>query len=241
IQVNVNAAGANIVGDAANEPTIAVDPQFRDRMAIGWRQFNSTGSDFRQAGYAYTTNGGLTWIAGKIQSGTFRSDPVLGVDADGDFFYLSLDDHLRAQLFPSPDHGASWGDSVNAYGGDKPWMTIDRSAGPGRDHVYEAWSTTLYPPNHFARSLDDGASFQPPGTFPSTPVFGTMDVGPDGTLYVVGTDGPGGPFILERSANEQLGPAPPTFTTTPLSLGGGFRSGPPNPEGFLGQPWVCVD
>jgi hypothetical protein len=75
IQVNVNGAGANIVGDAANEPTIAVDPLFHDRMAIGWRQFNSTGSDFRQAGYAYTTNGGLTWTAGKIQSGTFRSDP----------------------------------------------------------------------------------------------------------------------------------------------------------------------
>jgi len=36
IQVNVTAAGANIVGDAANEPTIAVDPTNHNRMVIGW-------------------------------------------------------------------------------------------------------------------------------------------------------------------------------------------------------------
>jgi hypothetical protein len=40
IQVNVDAAGANILGDAANEPSIAVDPNQPNRMAIGWRQFD---------------------------------------------------------------------------------------------------------------------------------------------------------------------------------------------------------
>src|SRR5687768_16731098 len=41
VQVNVSPAGANIVGDAANEPSIAVDPTNHDRMVIGWRQFNT--------------------------------------------------------------------------------------------------------------------------------------------------------------------------------------------------------
>ena len=36
VQVNVNPDGNNVVGDAANEPSIAVDPTNPARMAIGW-------------------------------------------------------------------------------------------------------------------------------------------------------------------------------------------------------------
>src|SRR5919197_5568038 len=50
-QVNVNANGNNIVGDAANEPSICVDPTNRNKMSIGWRQFDSVASNFRQAGF----------------------------------------------------------------------------------------------------------------------------------------------------------------------------------------------
>ena len=39
-QVNVNAAGQNIAGDAANEPTICIDPTNPNRMAVGWRQLD---------------------------------------------------------------------------------------------------------------------------------------------------------------------------------------------------------
>ena len=49
-QVNVDANGQNILGDAANEPSIAVDPTDPNKMSIGWRQFNSVTSNFRQAG-----------------------------------------------------------------------------------------------------------------------------------------------------------------------------------------------
>src|SRR5438876_10419738 len=52
-QVNV-VNGNNIVGDAANEPSICVDPINRNKMSIGWRQFDSVSSNFRQAGFAYT-------------------------------------------------------------------------------------------------------------------------------------------------------------------------------------------
>ena len=50
-QVNVDANGMNIVGDAANEPSISVDPTNGNKMAIGWRQFDSWTSNFREAGY----------------------------------------------------------------------------------------------------------------------------------------------------------------------------------------------
>src|SRR5215471_822200 len=49
-QVNVDANGQNILGDAANECVIAVDPTNGSKMAIGWRQFDTVTSDFRQAG-----------------------------------------------------------------------------------------------------------------------------------------------------------------------------------------------
>ena len=46
IQVNVDGEGRNMVGDAANEPSIAVDLNDPRRIAIGWRQFDSILSPF---------------------------------------------------------------------------------------------------------------------------------------------------------------------------------------------------
>jgi len=57
-QVNVS-GGQNMVGDAANEASMCIDPNNPNRIAIAWRQFDSTNSNFRQAGYAFSTNGGI--------------------------------------------------------------------------------------------------------------------------------------------------------------------------------------
>ena len=90
-QVNVNSSGQNIVGDAANEPSICVDPTNGNKIAIGWRQFNSVSSNFRQAGWGYTINGGTSWtFPGVLENNVFRSDPVLDSDDTGRFYYLSL-------------------------------------------------------------------------------------------------------------------------------------------------------
>src|SRR5689334_8494155 len=37
-QANVDASGNNILGDCANEPSIAVDPTDGNKMVIAWRQ-----------------------------------------------------------------------------------------------------------------------------------------------------------------------------------------------------------
>lgn len=70
-QVNVDASGNNILGDAANEPSIAVDPTDGSKMVIGWRQFDTIDSDFRQAGWGYTTDGGVTWTFPEFCSPVF--------------------------------------------------------------------------------------------------------------------------------------------------------------------------
>ena len=90
-QANVDANGNNILGDAANEPSISVDPTNGNRMVIGWRQFDSIQSDFREAGWGYTTDGGIHWtFPGVLENNLFRSDPVSHCDETGKFFYLSL-------------------------------------------------------------------------------------------------------------------------------------------------------
>jgi len=132
-QVNVDADGNNILGDAANESSITVDPTNHNRMAIGWRQFNSVQSDFRQGGWGYTTDAGTTWtFPGVLEDNVFRSDPVLGSDEAGNFFYLSLLQSFCDNMYGSLDFGQTWTrlqPDGDAGGGDKQWFTIDRRAG----------------------------------------------------------------------------------------------------------------
>src|SRR4029077_7048124 len=108
-QANVDAQGNNIVGDAANEPSIAVDPTNSNKITIGWRQFNSVSSNFRQGGWGYTTDGGIHWtFPGVLENNVFRSDPVLDSNELGTFFYLSLRDTFFDDIWRSTDGGSSW-------------------------------------------------------------------------------------------------------------------------------------
>jgi len=140
VQVNVAPGGLNIVGDAANEPSLAVDPTDPSRMVIGWRQFDTIASDFRQAGYAYSHDGGATWtFPGVHDPGLFRSDPVLEADRFGNIYYYSLHSNLgdvwRCDLFLTDDAGLTWSDPIFAFGGDKAWYAIDNTGGIGDGNV----------------------------------------------------------------------------------------------------------
>ena len=93
----------DVIGDAGNEPSIAVDPSAPNRMVAGWRQFDSISSNFRQAGNAYTTNGGQGWrFLGSLTPGIFRSDPVLGFDSSGVVYYHSLVETFDRSPGPHP-------------------------------------------------------------------------------------------------------------------------------------------
>ncbi|MEJ2105082.1 MAG: T9SS type A sorting domain-containing protein [Ignavibacteriaceae bacterium] len=247
-QVNVDANGQNIVGDAANEPSIAVDPTNRNRIAIGWRQFNTINSSFRQAGYAYTTDGGQTWtFPGVIEPGIFRSDPVLDADVDGNFYYNSLtnDPDFYCKVFKSSTGGSSWGTGVDAKGGDKQWMTIDKTDGPGNGHIYAFWTSfysTCYP-GFFTRSTNAGSSFENCITIPNDPSWGTLAVGPNGDLYVGGTDGYSYDFLVAKSTNAQISGQTVTWNSfTTVDLDGSITYGiNPNPGGLGGQTSIATD
>src|SRR5882724_12298350 len=139
-QVNVDSDGNNILGDAANETSITVDPTNHSRMAIGWRQFNSVQSDFRQGGWGFTTDAGTTWtFPGVLQDNVFRSDPVLGSDEAGNFFYLSLRQTFYDDMWGSLNGGQSWTRLTfgDVTGGDKQWFTIDTTNGIGHGFQYQ--------------------------------------------------------------------------------------------------------
>ncbi len=242
VQVNVDSGGNNIVGDAANEPSMAIAPNNSNLVAIGWRQFDNVASNFRQAGRAHSPDGGATWtFPGVLTPGTFRSDPVLEPDAGGTFFYNSLKSNFAIDVFKSTDGGATWGSPVPAFGGDKAWMAIDRTNGIGAGHIYFSWSTAAgcCGSNIFTRSTDAGISWMTPITIPNTPVFGTMEVAPDGALFICGVNQPSfnnSTFVVAKSTNAQNAAATPTFSTVFVNMGGAIRGATgPNPAGLLGR------
>ncbi|MEZ4387205.1 MAG: T9SS type A sorting domain-containing protein [Candidatus Krumholzibacteriia bacterium] len=253
VQVNVDDLGQNIVGDAANEPSIAVDPTDPDRMVIGWRQFDTVASNFRQAGYAYTVDGGQTWtFPGVIEPGIFRSDPVLDSDSQGGIYYNSLtvegsSDYL-CDVFRSTAAGQLWDAGTSAQGGDKQWMVIDKTGGVGDGHIYAYWTSffSSCSPGFFTRSVDDGDSYEPCIEIPDDPYWGTLAVAPgsgfnpSGVLYVVGAYNDD--FVVARSVNARYaGQATAWDQTTVVQLGGYIdsRTGP-NPDGLLGQASIAT-
>jgi hypothetical protein len=245
-QVNVNAAGMNIIGDAANEPSLAVDPTAPDRIAVGWRQFNTIQSDFRQAGWGWSHDGGRGWTFPGVLQQIFRSDPVLDAANDGTFYYYSLRSSFFCDMFISYDAGISWIGPIDAYGGDKAWMVVDRTGGIGDGNIYVAWSVNFgcCGDDALIRSTDGGFIFSPPQMIPQTPIFGTLAVGPSGELYVAGRDpNDADDFIVARSTDAPISFEPPDFDfASNVVLGGAQLLGAgPNPGGLLGQVWVATD
>ena len=245
-QVNVDANGNNIVGDAANEPSICVDPRNPNRMSIGWRQFDSVASNFREAGFAYTTNGGTRWIApGVLQNNVFRSDPVLNSDTTGRFLYLSLLQNFFVDLWSSITGGQSWSMVAPADGGDKQWFTIDNTNSSGHGFQYQCWSTdgNNFNGRQFSRSTNGGLTWMNPINIPNTPRWGTLDVDSNGTLFIGGVNLDTGQIWCVRSTNAKNGGVAPTFDqSTRVNLGGEIVFGEPiNPAGLVGQVFLAAD
>ena len=239
-QVNVAAGGGNIVGDAANEPTLAVDPTVPNRMVAAWRQFDDAGQTLRTAGWATTVDGGRSWsFHGSVEPGIFASDPVLAAGAGNRVYLLSLDDDITScSLHVSDDGGSSWSPAIEARGGDKPWLAADALRG----HVYVVWDAaySCCGDTNFARSVDGGATFEDAVRIDPPLSLGTMTVGPDSEVYVAGLFDIA-TFAVARSDNAMDPAVTPTFTVAEIDLGGSFGFlDAPNPEGLSGMPWVAV-
>ncbi len=246
-QVNVDTNGQNITGDAANEPSIAVDPTNPNKMSIGWRQFDSVSNNFRQAGWGYTINGGTSWtFPGVLENNVFRSDPVLNSDDTGRFFYLSLLTTLFDNMWRSLNSGQSWTNLGPATGGDKQWFAIDNTNSTGHGFQYQSWSTASnnYPGRQFSRSTDGGFTWIDPVSIPHSIIWGTLDVDTNGNLFIGGVNpNDASQFWCIRSTNAKNASVTPSFDqSTAVNLGGDIDAGDfINPAGLVGQVFLAVD
>ena len=249
-QANVDANGQNILGDAANECPISVDPTNGNKMTIAWRQFNDVNSNFRQGGWGYTTDGGITWtFPGVLQNNVFRSDPVTNSNEVGNFFYLSLRSDgfsfFCDDLWRSTNGGQTWTElqaDEGAGGGDKEWFTIDKTNGPGHGFQYQADDGINCSGGgvEFQRSTNGGVTWQSPINIPNGPVYGTLDVDTNGNLFVGGEGNT--TFYCERSSNAQIGGQTPTFDrSTAVNMGGHLGSGGINGVGLTGMLFLAID
>src|SRR5438094_6035815 len=250
-QANVDANGQNILGDAANECVISVDPTNGNKMTIGWRQFNDVTSNFRQGGWGYTTNGGLNWtFPGVLENNVFRSDPVTNSNEIGQFFYLSLQSNVSQSFFcddlwRSTNGGQSWtllSGERGGGGGDKEWFTIDKTGGPGHGFQYQSDDGINCSGGgvEFQRSTNGGVTWQAPIVVPNGTDLGTLDVDTNGNLFIGGEGFSN--FSCVRSSNAQIGSQTPTFDrVTQVNMGGSLGSGGINPAGLDGQCFLAID
>src|SRR6266496_4797819 len=245
-QANVDQNGQNIVGDAANECAISVDPTDGSKMTIAWRQFNDVTSNFRQGGWGYTTDAGITWtFPGVLENNVFRSDPVTNSDETGTFFYLSLLQTFCENMYQSTNGGQSWtelqADGL-AGGGDKQWFTIDKTGGPGHGFQYQSSDGINCSGSgvQFQRSIDGGITWQAPIVIPTGPTDGTLDVDTNGKLFI---GGEGNTFSCVRSSNAQIGNQTPSFdqVTQNINMGGNLSGGGINPAGLDGMLFLAID
>lgn len=230
VQVNVDTSGRNVVGDAANEPSLAIHPKDRRRIVVGWRQFDSITSNFVQAGWSHSDDGGKSWkAAGTMDRGQYRTQPHLGVDAEGVFYFVSRSTGGSTELFRSRDGGGSWEGAVPLTDGVNCSFAMSSSKNPWRTDIYAACDDSLY------WSPDKGDTLSRRLDLPVWLTGSTTTVSVDGVPYVAGWND--GRVTVLRTNGEPQKRMPVVLSRVgSADLGGTPRNGAgPNPGGALGR------
>ncbi len=214
VQINTDMSGANIVGDAANEPSFAISMTDPNVLVAGWRQFATINSSFRKAGYAFSHDGGLTWTNGGIlvdppgTNNPNQTDPALAADRFGNIFYNSMlfGSADGQTVYKSTDGGVSWEDGVFIYtrGTDKNWYAIDnRASGLGAGNHYAIWQLS----GRFARSTDQAQTWDTWSNGAS--IYAFIETDPQGTVHTAWWGGSG--IQYQRSMDAKDPSKTPTF------------------------------
>jgi hypothetical protein len=139
----------------------------------------------------------------------------------------------------------SWNNGAYIGGGDKQWMTIDRSGGMGEGNIYSSWTSTYSdcPPGFFTRSTDGGNSFDACSIIPDDPSWAAEAVGNYGELYLAGRSPLTAAVKVAKSTNAQDSAQSVSWPQVTIANLGGFITVNTsiNPVGLTGQPCIDVD
>ncbi|HEV3036760.1 MAG TPA: sialidase family protein [Candidatus Angelobacter sp.] len=201
-----------------NEPSIAVNPEDPQELAVAWQV---------AASVAYSSDGGKTWItAAGTAPKDYRvsGDVSITYDASGHAIlcYIAFDKLGTSQYWAhgatrngvfvrrSLDGGKTWeSDAIAVISHettpgipfeDKPYIVADTTTSPHKGNLYIGWTQFTLSASEllFSRSTDAGKTWSKPITLSSVPGLPRDDngalegfhgaVGPDGTLYTVWAD-----------------------------------------------------
>ncbi|MFX1577314.1 MAG: sialidase family protein [Promethearchaeota archaeon] len=177
--------GTNIrVTDGSSPYTDQVEPTMTilsdGRILIGWKEAESHNSPGRRVGFAYSTDGGVSYtpniLMTRMSSDNYQSDPWLVADANDNAYFVWIEFNDIIQNYPpegigvskTTDGGDTWNAPVNAADtlgfDDKETACID-SAG----NLYIVWDHFTINESYIieagdlrlTNSTDGGASFSP--------------------------------------------------------------------------------
>lgn len=166
------------------EPNLAVNPQNSQHIVVAWMGYKL--NELIVIKTKNSTDGGNTWSSAvtipHFASGNQSADVSVQFDHLGNVYlcYIDYDNTNMTNgaiyVVKSTDGGDTWGtpveatsitDCPNKYCIDRPWMEIDRTAGPNQGTIYVTSMNAdrnVSPPYnpYLSVSTDGGVSFQNP-------------------------------------------------------------------------------
>lgn len=232
--------------DQAVETSMAISPREPDNAVVASMGYHG-GQRLPYCDAHFTRDGGKTWQRRTLElTGTdgvayeWHSDPAIGVDANGTFYYATMliQRSLRISMAVSrsDDGGETWTRPVNVattdgvtVTDDKEWLAVDDTTGAFAGHVYMMWGRYYLDANGqsvngeivFTRSTDRGETWSEP--VPMTPKsrvgMSMLAIGPNGEVYAAFNDN--GRHRLRVSTDGGVTFSAPTII--PIAFGPGGR------------------
>ncbi len=263
--VRVNNTAGDPAGSTQSENTVTA---LGANMIAGWNDGKNFGVSPGNTGYAYSTNGGLTWIDGgvlpvPVATAKHEGDPCLTNDNAGNFYFADLytpDNDVTSAIGVCKGTFIAgvvvWGMPVMVTSTvpdflDKEWICADKVGG----NVYVTYTRFLAAGGNqieFSRSTTGGATWDPPVALTS-PVLESCQgsrvaVGPSGeiqVIYFVYDKASGNNYMRTRRSTTlgtSFGPEV-TLPTGPSGIISGYGSGPAgfNRAGGIGFPSLTID
>jgi hypothetical protein len=162
-----------------SETQIAVSP-LNNNLLIGvWNDYGDT--NYSQAGYRLTTNGGTTWSGGILSPPSvlhhyiYGFNPSISFDRYNNAFYCYIATNQSTPenggatcVAKSADQGITWrADSIkvastDTLNQDKPFIAVDNSGSSFDGNIYVSWTHIVQNEISeilFARSIDHGLTY----------------------------------------------------------------------------------